>query len=129
MRKTLVYPSSAIFRQKVKSVTHTEFVNSVRYIEVNDMKFIYSILFRRSMFRNKPQKTHSRSNSTTSYCEHVKPGFRTLLKRRNETIAASQLYEDHPNNLSKSQSRLLTKSQVLIHRETEKEKSKGLDIR
>ena len=81
------------------------------------------------MLRNKSLNVHSRSNSTSDHGLQSKPSFRTLLKRRNDTISSSQLYEILPTSLSKSQSRILTQSQVLIGKENEKERTKQLDIR
>lgn len=44
-----------------------------------------------------------RNSSSTAYlCRPSPSSFRTLLKRRNETIASSQLYEPQPAHPSKN---------------------------
>ena len=61
---------------------------------------------------HKKQSSVSLSRSASSRSLHRKQpiGFQTVLKRRNDTIAASQLYETPPSSKS---SRILSRSSFI----------------
>lgn len=74
----------------------------------NSNEIIFYII-EKKMLRNKSFKSHSKS--TSSQYDTPKLEFRTIIKRRNDTIAASQLYEDNLNTGSKTL--YMSRSQIL----------------
>jgi len=62
------------------------------------------------MHYNKDMQNHSRSSANTTHLQPNQKTFRTLLKRRNETITASQLYELDDKSKSRSNSKQSSRS-------------------
>lgn len=68
------------------------------------------------MHYNKGMQYHSRSSTNTSHLQPIPATFRTLFKRRNESIPALQLYELDVNNKSRSSSKQSCRSQASSHK-------------
>jgi hypothetical protein len=71
-------------------------------------------------YQGKLKQSQLRNTSSTSYFAQPRNiSYRTLLKRRNDTITSSQLYEDQSFSKENGMSRSLSPSQTLSQKRNE----------